>query len=154
MIKFQSERFADILGEMRPLIDRHFMEIEGGRLQRFRLSRDFGKYISMEHAGWLGMVTARYEDDLVGYCLFMIMPHPRFDNCLFALNDAIYLLPEHRRGWTAARMIAYAEDYLAALGVDRVMISVPVVNDFSAILGRRGFEEVERNFEKQFNRRA
>ena len=153
MISYQVESFSETLEEMRPLIERHFAEIEP-HLTRFTLSRDFGKYLSLEQSGMLAMVTARDSGALIGYGVFMVMPHPRFQDCLFAMNDALYLVPEQRRGWTGIRLISFAEQWLQHIGVVRLMITVTARYDFSRILKRNGFEETERNFEKQLNGRA
>lgn len=153
VVTFQVERVTDILDEVKPLLEAHWREIALYQDQ-FPLNPDYEKYLALDRAGVVHIVTARTAGELIGYYISFIMPHLHYRDCIVAMNDILFLKSEYRRGRTGMQMIAFAEEDLKRIGVNRMTIHVKTAHDFSPALLRMGFTEIERNFDKLLNRRA
>jgi hypothetical protein len=95
------------------------------------------------------MVTARDEGQLIGYVATIVAPHLHYKDHLMANNDVLFMHPDHRHGRTFTTMLKFTEDYLRDLGVVNFYVHMKVSHDFSSLLERLGYTEIERNFEKQ-----
>lgn len=143
----QTERLADCLGEMKPLLARHWSEI-GRNRERIALNPDYGRYLALDDAGMLHVVTARVGGTLVGYHLSTVANNMHYRDHVYALNDIFYVTPEHRRGRIGMRLLDHAEKTLKERGVSVAFMHVKLAHDFGAMLERRGYVAVERVFEK------
>lgn len=83
---------------------------------------DWRQYKRMERIGSCLWIGARNGDgELIGYASFIIGPSLHNMHSVHALNDLIYLAPEARRGWNGVRLIRFAEEWLTALGVKKIV---------------------------------
>ena len=104
-ITHQRERFTDFIAEARPLIARHFAEVD-----QFLVSTgvaDEATYEGIEEAGLLRLYTAREAGRLVGYASFLVRAAAHCANSLHAAHDTLYLVPEARKGMAGIRFIAW-----------------------------------------------
>lgn len=136
------ERLRDVRGEIEPLLRRHYAEIALHK-DRIPLAPDWGRYEVMEAAGGLLICTARLDRALIGYAVFFLQHHIHYLHTFVAMNDVLFLDEPHRRGRTGIRLMQFAEEQLRARRVDRVLWHVKRRHDWSAILGRMGYEEDE-----------
>lgn len=75
----------------------------------------------LESVDLLRLFTARDGDVLVGYSTMVLNPmHAMYEGLGWAGQDALYLSPEYRHGYTVIRFLKYQDLYLSA--VDRVSI--------------------------------
>lgn len=148
MITYQVESVIESRNEFHELFEFHWEEIARHK-DTIKLNPDYEAYQRLEEAQVLRVVTARDEGKLVGYIANMVTPNLHYKDHLMATNDVLYLHPDYRRGGTFIRMLDYTEDYLAEIGVINFYIHMKVRHDFSQVLERRGYTEIERNFEKQ-----
>ena len=153
MTKFQIERVADILEEIKPLLESHWREIALYQ-EQFPLNPDYDKYLSLDAVGMVHVATARNDGELIGYCICFVMPHLHYQDCIVAMNDILFLKAEHRRGRIGWNLITYAMQDLQRLGVNRMTFHVKSSHDFSPLLLRMGFNEIERNFDILLNGRV
>lgn len=84
------------------------------------LSVNWAQYEEMEQRGILFAVTMHVDGKLVGYNIFFVMPHIHYSTTLHALNDIVYVRPEHR-GIDGVRLILEAERQLKARGAVKVL---------------------------------
>ena len=135
--------------EAAPLVAAHHAEV--GHLPRELFSPDKERYIKMEAAGFVRLFTAREMPDrkLVGYQVFLVSPHQHYSGVLTALQDLIYLAPEHR-GLKAVRFIMYADQQLEYSGVELISRHSPHVNHgFGTTLERMGYAPMEQIFSRR-----
>jgi GNAT superfamily N-acetyltransferase len=97
------------------------------------LDPDWARAYALEEMGVLRILTLRCDDELVGYNAFHVMPHIHAQSTSMAVNDVLYVKPEHR-GRAGLQLIRVAERALKAAGVVRVHYSTKV----HATVGRRG----------------
>lgn len=86
----------------------------------FPMAPDWPGYRATERAGALKILTFRRGAALLGYNIFFVQPTLHHRNSLWAINDLIYLDPDHRRGLAGARLIREAEARLRLLGVKKI----------------------------------
>lgn len=85
------------------------------------LAVDWTQYRALERAGVLKILAMRQGGELVGYDIFFVQPTLHYATSTWALNDILYLAPEHRKGLAGARLIREAEQRLRELGVQKVL---------------------------------
>lgn len=141
MVTYTVEKMADILDEFKVLCVHHWQEIAGYK-EQIALDPDWGKYLKMEELGMLAVMTARSSGVLVGYSVFIITPHLHYQQCLMAMNDLIYILPEHR-GYAGAKLILESHRFMVALGAERIMWHIKPGNDWSSVLAKMGYKQEE-----------
>lgn len=153
MVTYQVERYPDVIEEIKPLLHDHWEEIAGYKDQ-FPLNPDYEKYAKLDEMGMCHIVTARDEGIMIGYFVSFVMPHLHYQDCLYAMNDIVFVAKEHRHGSVGAKLIRFAEVELAKMGAHRMCLHVKVSNDFGPLLERMGFACTEKNYEKLLNRRC
>jgi hypothetical protein len=117
MTTFQQERFIDIIQEAFPLIKEHKDEV-GIFKDKIRLFIDIAKYIILEHQNKLFILSCRDENkELIGYTCFIVDTHLHYRDKLVAVNDALFLQKEHRKGLLGYKLIKKSEEELIKLGV-------------------------------------
>ena len=150
-ISFATEKFMDVIDEIKPLLLKHWEEIEGHR-DIIKLNPDYDKYHTLEKSGMLHIVTARYDGKLIGYSISFVVPHLHYPDCLMSLNDIVYLSPEYRKGRNAIQLFEYAEEELKFLGVMKVHYDVSIKRDFGPVLQSIGYTLISHTYEKLINR--
>lgn len=129
--------------ELAPLAAAHFAEVAD---LPHGLSLDHAGYAAAEKAGAHILFTARDGDEdgdeLVGYLSMFLRRHVHAVT-LSAYQDAIYLKPEHRQGWNAQGLIAFADANLRSNNVGVVYQFVPTAHDFGAVLRQLGYNPTE-----------
>jgi GNAT superfamily N-acetyltransferase len=153
MITYQVEHFTNIYEEMKPLNAAHFEEIASFKDQ-FPLNPNYDQYLALDKAGVCHTVTCRNAGELIGYYISFVMPHMHYRDCIFAINDIVFIAKEYRGGSVGKRLIQFALNELTKMGVHRVCLHVKTSNDFGVLLERMGFSCTEKNYEKLLNRRV
>ena len=146
MITFQVEIFSDLVPEMQELFKEHWEEIANYK-DKFPLNPRYDQYRLLDNAKLLHTMTAREDGKIIGYCVFIVMPHMHYQDCLFAMNDVIFVSKKYRHGSVGTKLLMFAKEELTKLGVDRACLHVKVNHDFSPLLERLGFTKTEYNYE-------
>lgn len=147
-MKYQVECFDDVIGEIKPLLEKHWQEIAMYK-DRINLNPDYGKYKSMEDIGALHIVTVREDSNkLIGYFISMVIPNIHYKDNLFAVNDILYIDPSYRGKSVGIKMFKFAEQELRNLGVDVITLHSKTYMDLGKLVGRLGYEHVENNYAK------
>jgi GNAT superfamily N-acetyltransferase len=138
VVNFSVERYADVIGEIKPLLEMHYEEIASFR-DKIPLDPNYEKYETLDAQGILLIITARRAAQLVGYSIFFILPHLHYQSTRVASNDIIFLLPDERSGGTGIRLIRESERIVRERGAQFVSWHIKPVNDFSPLLERMGY---------------
>jgi GNAT superfamily N-acetyltransferase len=137
-LTFGTEAYSDAIEEMRLMYAAHWAEVGIGNL-----APDYARYLDLEAAGLLHVVTARDAGALVGYHVLVVTRslHDRAELC--AITDIVYLKPAYRQGFTGFQFLKYACESLKAVGVTRVSTMSRKRRFFGKVLERLGFDELE-----------
>jgi len=138
-VTFGVERIKDIVEEISPLHAAHWEESEGFR-HGLPLSPNYKQWIDDEINGGFVIFTVRDSSGaLKGYCQVYVSSsnHTGVKICN---EDALYLHPDVRSGFTCSRFAKYAEKVVRRLGVKEVRLSVKVTNDIWKLWERIGYQ--------------
>ncbi|SRR5258708_3509634 len=148
-MKFSQENLADVLEEMKPLIQRHYDEI--AHYKDIVLDPDYDQYLKVAAAGIIRLYCARTQDGiLVGYAVFFIKYNFHYKTSLQALQDIIFVDKE-RRG-LGFMFIKYCDKKLTEEGVQLVYHHVKSKHNFGPALERIGYELVDLIYAKRLDR--
>ncbi len=147
MINLASEKYSDVIEEIKPLLHNHWLEIARHR-ETIPLNPNYEKYVELEKVGALHIATLRDDGKLKGYCISFIQPHLHYMDCLMALNDILFIDKEYRRGTNAIRLIKFTEQALKEVGVMKSHITMKIAHDFGPVLERMGYTAIEKVYEK------
>ena len=139
-MEYQREHAADVMDEIKPLLQKHWHEI--AHFPDVPLDPDYDAYLRAEQAGKLRVFTARSGLALVGYGVFFI-GNLHYKSTPIATQDILFLSPEHR-GIAGVRLIRFCDRMLKADGIRKVYHHVkPAKVDFSRVLRHEGYELVD-----------
>lgn len=138
---FSHEKLEDIIDEMRPLHEMHWAETEQHR-HSIEFNPDYETFFRYERAGRAVIFTLRKEGRLLGN-FSLYITKSMHTQTLMSREDTLFLCPEARKGRTAMRFIAYAEQALKQIGVREISVSVKTVNKAGRFFRMIGYRHVE-----------
>ena len=147
MITYQTEKAFMIIDEIIPLNEEHWEEIAIHK-DKIKLSVDYDKYVALDTAGMLSVVTARDGHKLIGYCIDVVNNHLHYSNTIFAINDVVFVSSCYRKASIGVRLIKFTEKVLMDIGVKVWYVHTKEHAPISSLLKRLGFEKTEENYGK------
>jgi len=134
------------------LLLRHWREI--AHYDDIPLDVDWAVYESAEATGKLCLYTARLDGELIGYAAFLVQRAPHYAGSIQAVQDVLFVAPEHRRGRVGIGLIRFSEEQLATQGVQLLYQHQKLAHPaLGRILASLGYEPVEQNWAKRLDRR-
>lgn len=104
-------------------------------------------YKYLEISNNLNIYTLRVDGKLVGYGVYVVYPHSHHIDMKVAKQDTIYIAKEYRGH--ALAFISYCDKMMREEGIDTVMRQVTKFNNWSLLLNRLNYEEIETVYMKQ-----
>jgi GNAT superfamily N-acetyltransferase len=147
LITYQDERFADVIGEIKPLLEDHYEEIAVMK-DKIKLNPNYQQYEVMEQNNMLHIATVRVDGKLAGYCISFIVKHIHYQDCVQALNDILFVAKEYRHGSIGTRLIKYAEQRLTEIGAQIIHYHVKISHDFGLLMEKLGYACTEKIYSK------
>ncbi len=141
-VAIQREAFGDCFDEAIPLLRRHWQEI--AHYPDIPLDPDVAKYHALDDADALRVFTARLDGKLVGYAVFFVNRNLHYRSSVQAVQDVIYVDPDHRRSTIGLKLLRYCEDALRMEGVQAIYHHVKAAHPaLGKIVERMGYEIVD-----------
>lgn len=149
MYTYQEERYTDVIEEMKPLLEDHYEEIALYK-EHIKLNPAYDAYEMMAAAGMLHIFTARIEEtnELVGYTVTFLQYHPHYKDHKYAVNDIIFVKPEHRHGEVAPEMLDRLEALMLADDVSVMTFHMKTYKTFETLMDSLGYNKAEYIFSK------
>ena len=148
-VTYRRESLADALTESWPLLERHYQEI--AHYADIPLAPDIEQYLAWEQAGILRAYSVRLGmGTLIGYAVYLIRPHPHYRSSLTAIQDILFILPEHRGRGLA--FIDWCDQQLKAENVQVVLHHCKAAHDFGRALMRLGYEKIDIIYGRRLDR--
>lgn len=142
MITYQIEDLNDMLEELKPLLEEHYLEIAMYKDQ-IKLNPDYDTYAKLQEQGVLKIFTARDSDKLVGYSIYFLKTNLHYSDHLYAINDIVYVDKEYRGRVLAFDMLAFAEDQLADQGVSVITMHMKTFAAFETLMECLSYDRAE-----------
>jgi hypothetical protein len=146
-VTYKQEILHTVQEEIKPLLEKHWQEIALNQ-EKIKLNPDWEAYATLEDIGALRIFTAREGDILAGYFVTVVHRSLHYKDHLFANNDVIYLLPEHRVGMTGPNLIRFAEKCLKEDGVSLLAVNTKCHKPFDRLLEWLGYNKIESVYSK------
>jgi hypothetical protein len=137
---------ASFIDELKEIIPVHYDEL--CVTKDFPLAPDWEAYGRLHMAGMLKCITARDDEGLIGYAIFIVQPHLHYKTCKTAFEDIYFLKKEHRLGRTGIRLFQFAEEALRADGVDRIIMHTKIHLDNSRLFEYLGYKHTDKLYTK------
>jgi len=141
-VKFAIERLDTALIEINDILGpQYWSEMSEYDKEQIPLDINWDIYKVFEENNSLFLITARYENVLVGFAAYIIYYLHQHKDVLSAEMDSIFLLPDYRKGLTGYRMIKYGIEQLRnhPQKIRVIGITVSKKRPFSSLLVRQGF---------------
>lgn len=147
-LTFGLERYRDVIGEGQPMLMAHWAELAVHK--DIPLDPEYSFYEKMDDIGALKIFTVRSGRELVGYSIFVVRPRHAHYNIGWAMNDIVWLHPDHRNEGVGAAFVAFWDRELSVLGVTLVHINAKVSHPALAfLLSKCGYRVIEAGYEKR-----
>lgn len=148
--RIQVERLSESLKEIHALHELHWQETEKHR-HGLTMNPDYPAMLARERSGRLVQFTVRaFDGQLVGQCR-MYLGSSLHTCTLFAEEDTLYLLPQHRGGFLAIHLLRYVERVLVdQFDVREIRADSKLVNNADVLMRRLRYAEVSTKFVKVF----
>jgi GNAT superfamily N-acetyltransferase len=138
---YQRESVNDALdGGADELAKLHWEEVEMHR-HELGFVPDWARMAAWEDEGRFVGFTVRHTKRVVGYMAFHLTDGYHTTKRV-ATEDGLYLLPAHRRGLTAVRLIRYAEQALRQLGAGEIHVITKAGTTADRLMDRLGYPAV------------
>jgi len=149
MFIYQEEQLKDFVSEFDELLNPHMTEINITKRYGFEFKPDYLRYIKMQEAGVLTVLTCRNDKELIGYTFFNIFNGIRFPDCKIAREDLYYIKPEFRGQGLGKKLFIETEKLLKEKGANQVIFTTKTYQDYSHIFESLGYEFYEKQFSKK-----
>ena len=150
MIHFSAETYDQIIDEIKPMLPEHWLELAVHK--DIPLDPDYDFYKRANDAGLLLILTVRDEGALIGYAIWVVKNHPHYKTHSWALNDIVWLRPDHRGFKTGRAFVMFWEAEFTSRGVHVVHVdtktAVPMLYH---LLISSGYAETARGVEKRLS---
>lgn len=146
-ITYQSEGYSSVLPELKSLLPLHWEEIALDK-DKIKLAPDYERYLALEKAGILHVITARCGTELVGYHISFVTPHMHYSNDLMCFTDIFFLKREYRKGLAGLGLFRAIEREMRKLGVKKLVTGCKVHLDLGVIFRRLGWTMTDHLYAK------
>ena len=109
----------------------------------FPFMLDKERYKQFEAAGFLLVVAAFNEEEVVGYSLASVLPHPYNPAIICGNSDAMFLHPNYRNSTAGARLMFETERLAKERGANRMLWHARGDTDFIETLRKRGYSTAD-----------
>lgn len=151
IVNFAREDLASVrASSIEILLVQHWHEI--AFYKDIPLNIVWSDYETVEALGMFRIYTARLDRKLIGYVCFRVCHHSHYGTSIQAVQDVLYLDPEHRNHRIGSQLIAFADHLLRAEGVQVVSHHSKVRFPLDEILKRQRYELMETVWGKRLDR--
>ena len=149
-IVFEHEELtADLVIELLPMLKKHWVEI--AHYPDIQFNPNWDAYFQLQKNNLLVVMTARDDNKLIGYIAYFVMPNLHYKDSLQANQDVVFVDPLYRRGTLGYKLIRQSEILLKDMGVQVVTQHLKFEHDFSPLLKRLGYEDVDKLMAKRLD---
>lgn len=145
----RAERFETVLPELHPLHELHWQETEKHR-HGVAMRPDYQAMAARERAGGLLQFVARDAAGAIAGHVRMYVGTSLHSQTLFAEEDTLFMVPEHRRNLLVMALMRYAEQCLRQIGVREIRADSKLLNRADVLMKRMGYTAVALKFHKIF----
>jgi len=145
-VKFAREKVADVWEEIYPLMEAHWSETEMYRSGN-KLNPDRERYTQFCEIGYYQLYTMRTDDGQLVGDIGTYLTRGMHDQRKLAIEDSMFIMPDHRKGWTAIKFVRYVEGELKKQGCEELYTTTKL-GPVSKFMEFMGYKHVANQFWK------
>lgn len=116
------------------------------------LEFDWPGYLRAERGGATLLITARMDDHMIGFVLYLIIRHPHHMSMSMAMCDMIGVRPEYRGAGLGGSLMEVGEQCLTDMGIDTILhMYREIYGDTIPLFVKRGYVPFERAYIKKLS---
>jgi len=139
MARVQVVNPAEWIDKIRPLTQANWAETGFD----FPFAPDVEAYGRLWDAGYVFAVGAFVGDEVVGYAVITVVPHPHNPAVVVAANDALFVAPTYRNGITSGRLILAAEAEAKRRGARKIVWHTRAGTPLATMLQTHGYAPID-----------
>lgn len=147
-MNFSIEKYKDIVPEISKLyaiaVDEIVSECP------YDADVDHDQFIEMDEMDLLQVITARENDELIGFHISTITNDIFYKDKKTAYVMHYYLMKEHRGGGRGLKLFEYAEKVFNEKNIDRTFMSRKTHINNEKMFDALGYNQIEANYEKYY----
>lgn len=147
-LRFQVEKFIDVFPEMAPMFEAQFDELATLKQHIRKIDPDLELYAHLEATNKLHVVIARENNELAGYFVGVVTPHPHYKSTLMCSADLYYMSLQHRKAQNGILFIQAIERSLKARGVQLMVMGTKLSKNLGFIYDHLGYKETDHVWRK------
>ena len=106
-------------------------------------------YEKLEELGFIETYFVRHQNEIVGYAVYMVNNNPHYYDHVYAVNDVLFVSPEHRNTGVADELIQYAEKCLVnSRKASVITYHMKLYKPFRSLMARNGYSIGEESYVK------
>ena len=113
-----------------------------------KLLMDWASMIKLESMGKVALFTARIENKLVGFALYVMYPHLHHGGNIWAMCDILAVDPDQRGKGVATNIVEHAERRFKQMGITQMMHSYRTIYGVTPLFEKLGFTCIEHLYRK------
>ena len=113
-----------------------------------KLDFDWDYYMGLWLQDSLVLITAREDDELIGFSMYIVRFHPQYKTVLFATCNTLAVKLGHRGKGVATRLVKASESFLRLHNVKYMLHGFRAVYDAEPLFTKLGFELSEQYYMK------
>lgn len=141
-LSYQLEALDEAWDDLLDVLEHYWGEVRGAQ-EAQSLDLDRNVYDIYETNGSLLLLTARDEDELVGFVAMTVSYHHHHQSDLCGFFDAWYVVPAYRRAGVGQTLVGTIEALARDRGVVRLYAGSSTKLDVSTLFERMGWSETE-----------
>lgn len=142
-IQYAIESLEATYEEIIPLAKKQWDELRFAPYEEEEFTPNLDGLFAMESVGSLLVITARSDDELVGYLILLCSELVNHAGVYQAAEHAMYVSKDHRRAGVAQAMVRHATVVCKTNGVTYLSFNVTPTLDYSPLLVAEGFGPTE-----------
>jgi GNAT superfamily N-acetyltransferase len=144
------EPYDSVIDDIRPLLPEHWKELALWT-DEIELDPDFEAYRRACDAGVMRIYTVRLGGMLIGYAIFAVIPRHMHYRHRWAINDIIWVHPDHRSFGIGSELCDFFEEDLRRDGPVVIHIESKAHSPMlAALLRSRGYLTMGEGLSKRF----
>jgi GNAT superfamily N-acetyltransferase len=113
-----------------------------------KLDFDWDFYMGLWLTDSLVLITARENEELIGFSMYIVKFHPQYKTTLFATCNTLAVKLGYRGRGVATKLVKASESYLKMCNVKYMIHGFRAVYDAEPLFKKLGFELSEQFYQK------
>jgi len=143
-ITIEVASFVENVEELHPIFLSHYDELEDEEgKEKMPFNFNYEGYAFMEGSGQLLCILVKKNNQLIGYCMNLLMVSYFSKTIQTCFTHIFYILPDHRTAMTGLKTLRFLDNWLKENGVKEWIAAHRIDIDLQKLYKRLGLKKLE-----------